>query len=116
MGTSEDEYPDVDRIKNAVNAADGKDGQVESGGDVSIVAMEITRNQQTLNTFYNGFGEAGAGDAWWRRFGRGNHHNRDVQGGHRGRRSVDSAKTKQLIWRGATSDTLLTTLTRISRT
>ncbi len=49
---------DVDRIKNAVNAALAAKGwtRVDSGGDVSIVAMEITQNQQTLNTFYDGFG------------------------------------------------------------
>jgi hypothetical protein len=48
----------VDRIKDAVNAALAAKGwtQVDSGGDVSVVAMEITRNQQTLNTFYDGFG------------------------------------------------------------
>ncbi len=44
---------DVDRIKSAVNAALNAKGwtQVDSGGDVSVVAMEITKNQQTLNTF-----------------------------------------------------------------
>ena len=48
----------VDRIKDAVNGALTAKGwtQVESGGDVSVVAMEITQNQQTLNTFYDGFG------------------------------------------------------------
>src|SRR6266436_7698703 len=48
----------VDRIKEAVNAALSDKGwtQVESGGDVSVVAMEITQNQQTLNTFYDGLG------------------------------------------------------------
>ena len=29
---------------------------VEWGGDVSIVAIEMTKNQRTLNTFYDGFG------------------------------------------------------------
>src|SRR6202140_1931074 len=60
---------DVDRIKAAVNAALAAKAwtQVESGGDVSIVAMEITRNKQTLNTFYAGFG----GGWGWRRFGAG---------------------------------------------
>jgi hypothetical protein len=54
---------DVDRVKSAVNAALAAKGwtKVESGGDVSIVAMEITRNQQTLNTFYDGLGGAGVG-------------------------------------------------------
>ena len=53
----------VDRIKSAVNSALAANGwtQVESGGDVSVVAIEITRNQQTLNTFYDGFG-GGSGD------------------------------------------------------
>src|SRR6266705_6249970 len=48
----------VERIKNAVNAALAAKGwtQVDSDGDVSVVAMEITQNQQTLNTFYDGFG------------------------------------------------------------
>jgi len=60
---------DVDRIKSAVNAALTAKGwtQVDSGGEVSIVAMEITQNQQTLNTFYNGLG----GGWGWRRFGGG---------------------------------------------
>src|SRR6201988_1069232 len=60
---------DVDRIKAAVNSALAAKGwtQVESGGDVSIVAMEVTRNQQTLNTFYDGFG----GGWGYRRFGGG---------------------------------------------
>jgi uncharacterized protein DUF4136 len=99
---------DVDRIKSAVNAALAAKGwtQVDSGGDVSIVAMEITRNQQTLNTFYDGFG----GGWGWRRFG----------GGGLGEATTTTdtykvgtvvvdlfdTKTKQLIWRGASSDTL----------
>src|ERR1700730_17999852 len=48
----------VNRIKDAVNRALTAKGwtQVASGGDVSVMAMEITKNQQTLNTFYDGFG------------------------------------------------------------
>src|SRR5277367_1203901 len=59
----------VERIKNAVNADLAAKGwtMVDSGGDVSIVAMEITHNQQTLNTFYDSFG----GGWGWRRFGGG---------------------------------------------
>jgi hypothetical protein len=41
--------------------------QLDSGGDVSIVAIEMTRNQHTLNTFYDGFG----GGWGWRRLGGG---------------------------------------------
>src|SRR5258708_30508574 len=60
---------DADRIKNDVNAVLAGKGwtQVNSGGDVSIVAMEITKNQQTLNTYYDGFG----GGWGWRGFGGG---------------------------------------------
>src|ERR1700675_830131 len=60
---------DVDRIKSAVNATLAAKGwtQVDSGGDVSIVAVETTQNQQTLNTFYDGFG----GGWGYRRFGGG---------------------------------------------
>ena len=56
----------VDRIKAAVNATLQAKGltPVESGGDIAIVALEMTRNQQTLNTFYDGFG----GGWRWRGF------------------------------------------------
>src|SRR3989441_1351556 len=48
----------VDRIKEAVNSALAAKGwtQVPSGGNVAVVAIEMTRNQQSLDTFYNGFG------------------------------------------------------------
>src|ERR1700727_1159193 len=48
----------VDRIKEAVNTALAAKGwtPVQSGGDVAIVAVETTQNQQTLDTFYDGFG------------------------------------------------------------
>src|SRR3984885_6302277 len=48
----------VDRVKAAVNSALAAKGwtQVESGGNVSIVAMEMTRSHQTLNTYYDGLG------------------------------------------------------------
>jgi hypothetical protein len=99
---------DVDRIKSAVNAALTAKGwtQVDSGGDVSIVAMEITRNQQTLNTFYDGFG----GGWGWRRFGGGGfgEATTTTETYKVGTVVVDlfDAKTKQLIWRGSESDTL----------
>src|SRR6201997_1809173 len=99
---------DVDRIKAAVNAALAAKGwtQVESGGDVSIVAMEIARNQQTLSTFYDGFG----GGWGWRRFGGGGfgEATTTTETYKVGTVVVDlfDTKTKQLIWRGAASDTL----------
>jgi len=99
---------DVDRIKSAVNAALAAKGwtQADSGGDVSIVAMEITRNQQTLNTFYDGFG----GGWGWRRFGGGGFGDATTttETYKVGTVVVDlfDAKTKQLLWRGMSSDTL----------
>jgi len=99
---------DVDRIKTAVNSALAAKGwtQVDSGGDVSIVAMEITRNQQTLNTFYDGLG----GGWGWRRFGGGGfgEATTTTETYKVGTVVVDlfDTKTKQLIWRGAESDTL----------
>jgi hypothetical protein len=84
----------------------GKTSAQDSGGDVSIVAMGITRDQQTLNTFYEGFG----GGWGWRGFG-------DDGCGEAtttaetykvGTVVVDlfESKTKRLIWRGSSSDTL----------
>src|SRR2546429_9630779 len=98
----------VDRIKSSVNAALAAKGwtRVDSGGDVSIVAMEITRNQQTLNTFYDGFG----GGWGWRRFGGGGfgEATTTTETYKVGTLVVDlfDAKTKQLIWRGTSSNTL----------
>jgi hypothetical protein len=99
---------DVDRIKSAVTAALTAKGwtQVDSGGDVSIVAMEITREHQTLNTFYDGFG----GGWGWRRFGGGGFGDATTTTDTYkvGTLVVDlfDTKTKQLLWRGSSSDTL----------
>jgi hypothetical protein len=102
---------EVDRIKSGVNAALAAKGwtQVDSGGDVSIMAMELTRNQQTLNTFYDGF----RGGWGWRRFGGGGFGSlgeatTTTETYKVGALVVDlfDAKTKQLLWRGNSSDTL----------
>ena len=65
-----------------------------------------TQNQQTLNTFYDGFG----GGWGWRRFGgRGFWEATTTTETYKvGTLVVDlfDTKTKQLIWRGAASDTL----------
>ena len=98
----------VDRIETAVNADLASKGwkYVKSGGDVSIIAIEITQNQQTLNTFYDGFG----GGWGWRGWGGGGFGEAttttDVY--QVGTLVVDlfDGKTKKLIWRGASSDTL----------
>jgi Domain of unknown function (DUF4136) len=94
----------VDRIKEAVNAALAAKGwtPVPSGGNVSIVAIEMTRNQQTLDTFYNGFG---GGWRWGGGFGNAT---TTVENYRVGTLVVDlfDANTKKLFWRGSSSDTL----------
>lgn len=96
----------IDRIKSAVNAALAAKGwtQVESGGDISIVAIEMNKNQQTLNTFYDGFG----GGWRWRGFGGIGESTTTVDTYKVGTLVVDlfDAKTKTLVWRGSASDTL----------
>ena len=94
----------VDRIKEAVNSALAVKGwtQVPSGGDVSIVALEMTQNHRTLNTYYDGFG---GGWRWGGRFGDATTTEDDYKVGTL---VVDlfEAGSKKLIWRGSSSDTL----------
>ena len=94
----------VDRIKEAVNASLTAKGltPVESGGDISIVAMEMTKNNRTLNTYYDGFG---GGWRWGGGFGNAT---TTVDNYKVGTLVVDlfDTKTKKLIWRGSSSDTL----------
>ena len=97
----------ADRIKAAVNAQLAAKGwtEVPSGGDAALVAMETTHNQQTLNTFYDGFG----GGGWrWRGFGGFGEATTTTETYKVGSLVVDifDAKTKSLIWRGSDSDTL----------
>jgi uncharacterized protein DUF4136 len=96
----------VNRIKDAVNAALTAKGwtQVESGGNVAIIAMETTQNRQTLNTFYDGFG----GGWRWRGFGGFGESTTTTDNYRVGTLVIDlfDANTKTLIWRGSSSDTL----------
>jgi hypothetical protein len=94
----------VDRIKSAVNSALAAKGwtEVPSGGDVEVDAIETTQTQQTLDTFYNGFGGG-------RRFGGGfGDATTTVETYKVGTLVVDlfDAKTEKLIWRSSSSDTL----------
>jgi hypothetical protein len=106
----------VDRIKDAVNGVLTAKGwtQVESGGDVCVVAVEITQNQQTLNTFYDGFG----GGWRWRGFGGFGDATTTTETYQVGTLVVDlfDAKAKNLIWRGSSSDTLSNNADRTPRT
>ena len=94
------------RIKNAVDAQLTAKGwtQVDSGGDVAIVAIKTTKTERTLQTFYNGFG----GGWGWRGFGGFGDSTTTVQDYKEGTLLIDmyDTKTKQLIWRGSAEDTL----------
>jgi hypothetical protein len=99
----------VARIKEAVNTALAAKGltPVESGGDMAIVAIEMTKNQQTLNTFYDSLG----GGWGWRRgggFGGFGDATTTTENYRVGTLVVDlfDAHTKTLLWRGSASDTL----------
>jgi len=96
----------VDRIKEAVNTDLAAKGwtPVQSGGDISVVAIETTQNQQTLDTFYDGFG----GGWRWRGFGGFGDSTTTVETYKVGTLVVDlfDQKTKKLIWRGSASDAL----------
>jgi Domain of unknown function (DUF4136) len=100
----------IERIKTALNSALAVKGwsQTESGSacDISIVAIEIKRNHDTVNTFYDNFG----GGWGWRGFG--------ADGFGEATTTTDTyqtgtlivdlfdAKTKNLVWRGSATDTL----------
>jgi hypothetical protein len=94
----------VDRIKSAVGAALTAKGlsQVDSGGDISIVAVGMTNTQQRLDTFYNGFG---GGWRWGGRFGDATTTTETYQVGTLVVDMFD-ANTKELLWRGSASNTV----------
>jgi hypothetical protein len=97
----------VDRIKSAVDSALAAKGwtEVESGGNVSIMAMEMTKSHQTLNTYYDDFG----GGWFYGGFGDGFGDSTTTESTYKvGTLVVDlfDSNTKKLIWRGSASDTL----------
>src|SRR5258706_1478292 len=97
----------VDRIKSAVNSALAAKGwtEVPSGGDVEVFAIETTKDQQTLDTFYNGFG---GGGRRWGGFGGGfGDATTTVENYKVGTLAIDlfDAKSEKLIWPGSSSDT-----------
>jgi hypothetical protein len=94
------------RIKTAVGAQLSAKGwtQVNSGGDVAIVAIKTTQTQRTLHTFYDNYGDFGGG--WRRRLWRFGESDTTEQDYKDGTLVVDlfDARTKQLIWRGSAED------------
>ena len=93
----------VDRIKSAVDSTLAAKGlkEVNSDGDLSVNAMEITRNQQTLNTFYNG----GFGGWCWGGFGDATTTTETYKVGTLVIDLFDT-QSKELVFRGSSSDTL----------
>ena len=91
------------RVKDAINTQLTARGwtQVPSDGEVTVVAVERTRVQQQIDTFYDGFGGrrffGGFGDA-----------TTTFQNYKIGTLVVDMYDTgsKNLIWRGRSSDAL----------
>ena len=96
----------VDRIKSAVDTNLTAKGwtQVPSDGNISLVAIEATKNEQTLNTFYNGFG----GGWRWGGFGGFGDATTTTDTYQVGTLVLDmfDTQTKKLVWRGSASDTL----------
>ena len=94
------------RIKDAVDAQLAAKGwtKVESGGDVAVVAIATSHTERTLQTFYDGMG----GGWRWRGFGGVGEATTTEQDYKEGTLVVDmyDAKTKQLIWRGSSEDTV----------
>jgi Domain of unknown function (DUF4136) len=94
------------RIKSAVDAQLAAKGwtQIDSGGDVAIVAIATSHTERTLQTFYDGMG----GGWRWRGFGGMGEATTTEQDYKEGTLLVDlyDAKTKQLIWRGSAEDTV----------
>jgi hypothetical protein len=97
----------VDRIKSAVNSALTAKGwtEVPSSGDAAVFAIETTKEQQTLNTFYDNFG---GGWGWRGGFGGFGDATTTTETYKVGTLVIDifDAGTKKLIWRGSSSDTL----------
>ena len=101
----------VDRIKSAVASALAAKGwtEIESGGDVSIMAMEMTEDHRTLNTYYDSFGGGWGWRRWGGGFGDGFGTSTTTEETYKvGTLVVDlfDANAKKLIWRGSASDTL----------
>jgi hypothetical protein len=104
----------IDRIKAAVNSALTAKGwtrtEPNSGCGVALVAIEIKRDHDTVNTFYDSFGGGGWGGWGWRGFGADGfgESTSTTDTYQTGTLIVDlfDAKSKNLVWRGSATDTL----------
>jgi hypothetical protein len=95
-----------DRIRTAVDSQLAARGWrvVDSGGDASISAFRSIKQQQTLETFYDGMG----GGWRWRGFGNDGMSTTTTDTTKLGILVVDifDSHTQKLIWRGMDTDTL----------
>jgi hypothetical protein len=93
----------ADRITKDVDQQLAAKGwtKVESGGDATVSAFGRTHNEQTLESYYNGFG----GGWRWRGFGDVTTY---VDNTPVGTLVVDvfDGQSKKLVWRGTSTDTL----------
>jgi hypothetical protein len=100
-----------DRIKAAVASALAAKGwtEVESGGDVSVMAMEMTEAHRTLQTYYDSFGGGWGWRRWGGGFGSGFGESTTTEETYQvGTLVIDLFDTnaRKLVWRGSASDTL----------
>ena len=94
------------RVMDAIDAQLQAKGwtKVETGADVGVVAIGTTKNEQSLDTYYNGMG-GGWGYRGWGGYGSAT---TQVYTYRVGTLIVDmyTENNKALIWRGVSSDTL----------
>jgi Domain of unknown function (DUF4136) len=102
------------RVKGAINRELAAKGwtEVPSGGNVALVAVQMTRTRREVNTSYDGFG-GGFGDGFYGGFGGGfgdgfGESTTTVQHYEVGTLVVSmfDAHSKNLIWRGVSTDAL----------
>ncbi len=95
-----------DRLQRVVDAQLAAKGwtKTASGGDAMVSAFRSTKDDQTLQTFYDGFG----GGWGWRGFGNTGLATTTTEVTKVGNVVVDifDAKTQKLLWRGTDSDDL----------
>src|SRR5262249_22187149 len=95
----------ADRIRSSVNAALAAKGltEVESGGDIALMALEMSKDHRTLNTYYDNFG-----GGWGWRWGGGDFGSSTTteQTYKVGSLVVDlfDRGTKMVVWRGSSSE------------
>lgn len=103
----------IERIKAAVSSGLTAKGWTQaepnSGCDVAVVAIEMKRNHDTVNTFYDSVG-GGWGGWGWRGFGSDGfgESTTTTETYQTGTLIVDlfDVKSRNLVWRGSATDTL----------